>query len=311
MGEKFLEVKELELRPDGWRKYRYLYKLFRDYMSDVPVTQINYGMLEDIKVQLLARRKLASKIVYDAFGFIKSFLSWCKARGEITNLPNYPEVSSDMALRDILDKPTQAIVVEKVYELYWNHAPRACIAIELLCTYPKMRPGELRQVQEKHINLRQLTITIPIPKEKRNKKRKPKVVEILPEHGELIRSLSRGFPEMYFLRHESTVGGNRIGDRFGKNYLYQVWKKTCKAIGVKGVPLYPGTKHTTISDWARRYSEARIQQAAGVLSEAIRRYTVLGEEDCASLYQEARPIISDKILTKDCRAKTGTEAKSR
>jgi len=267
------------------------------------VTQIDFAVLEDLKVDLLGR--LAPKTVYDTFGFLKTFLSWCLARGEITSLPNYPKLSKKMGKRDILDKATQSLVVEKVYELYWNHAPRACVGIELLCTYPKIRPGELRQVQEKHINLRYPAIVIPSPKESVN----PKTVDILPEHAELIRSLPRGFPEMYFLRYDYPLPGRRVGDRFGKDYLYRVWRETCKVLGVKGVPLYPGTKHTTISDWARKYSEARIQQAAGVLSEAIRRYTVLGEEDCVSLYQEARPINPDKILTMNFRDKKGISKK--
>jgi integrase len=177
--------------------------------------------------------------------------------------------------------------------MYWNHAPRACIGIELLCTYPKIRPAELRQVKEKHIDLKNLTITIPSPKEQDE----PKVVNILPVHGKLIRSLPRGFPKMYFLRYDYPVKGRRVGDRFGRDYLYHVWRRACKALGVEGVPLYPGTKHTTISDWARRYPEARVQQAAGVLSNAIKRYMVLGKEDCVSLYKEARPCGSDKILT--------------
>ena len=298
LGEKFLAVKKLDLRPEGYRRYRYHYLTCAEDLGNVPVTQINYGVLEDLKIKLLGR--LAPKTVNDTFGFLKTFLSWCVDRGEINHLPRFPKLSKKMGKRKILDKPTQAAVVEKVYEMYWNHAPRACIGIELLCTYPKIRPAELRQVQEKHIDLKNLTITIPSPKEDVD----PKDVDILQEHAELIRSLPRGFPEMYFLRYDYPVKGRRVGDRFGRDYLYHVWRRACEALGVKGVPLYPGTKHTTISDWARKYSEARIQQAAGVLSDAIRRYTVLGREDCVSLYKEARPTDpgkAGKVLAKDFR----------
>jgi len=291
LGEKFLAVKKLDLRPEGYRRYWYHYRTCAEELANIPVTQIDFRVLEDLKVELLGR--LAPKTVYDTFGFLKTFLAWCLDRGEINYLPRYPKLSKKMGKRNILDKPTQAAVVEKVYEMYWNHALRACIVIELLCTYPRIRPAELRQVKEKHIDLKNLTITIPSPKEQDE----PKVVNILPEHGKLIRSLPRGFPEMYFLRYDYPVKGRRVGDRFGRDYLYHVWRRACKALGVEGVPLYPGTKHTTISDWARRYPEARVQQAAGVLSNAIKRYMVLGKEDCVSLYKEARPSGSDKILT--------------
>ena len=114
---------------------------------------------------------------------------------------------------------------------------------------------------------------------------------------ELIRSLPRGFPEMYFLRYEYPVKGRKVGQRFGRDYLYHVWRRACAALGIQGVPLYPGTKHITISDWAKTYPIARIQEAAGVLSEAIQHYTVLNGDDCVSLYEEAHPTGSDKILT--------------
>ena len=305
LGEKFLAVKKLDLRPEGYRRYKYHFRTCSGELKGIPVTQIDYGVLEDLKCTLLAR--LAPKTVYDTFGFLKAFLAWCLDRGEIDSTPRYPKLSKKMGMRKILDKPTQAKVVNKVYEMYWGHAPRACLGIEMLCTYPKIRPNELRQAQEKHIDLKSGVLVIPEPKEGVD----PKTIQLLPEHVDLIKSLPRGFPEMYFLRYDYPVKGRRVGQRFGRDYLYHVWRKACVTLDLKGVPLYPGTKHTTISDWARRYSTARIQQAAGVISKAIERYTVLGEEDCVSLYKEARPKVTkirpsrpDKVLTKDSGTQT-------
>jgi integrase len=281
--EKFLKAKKADLKLEGYRRYMYHYRTLSRFLGDIPVTQINYAVLEDLKSELVERYK--PKTIYDTFGFLKTLLRWCIQRGELTELPDFPKLSKKMGMRRIFDKSTQAVVLDKVYEMYWERAPRACIGIELLCTYPKIRPAELRQVQEKHIDLRNNTIVIPSPKGQDD----PKAVRLLDRHVELIRSLPRGFPEMYFLRYDYPVKGRKVGQRFGRDYLYHVWRRACSELGLEGVPLYPGTKHTTMSDWGRKFSESLIHKASGVVSNAMRRYLVLGEEDCITLYEDAAP----------------------
>jgi integrase len=282
-AERFLEIRKADLRPEGYRRYVYHYKTLCRHLGDVSITRINYGVLEDLKYDLL--QLYAPKTVYDTLGFLKTLLGWCVEREELKELPRFPKLSKKMGMRKIFDKQTQATVLNKVYELYWKRAPRACIGIELLCTYPKIRPAELRQVQEKHLDLRVGTITIPDPKEQDD----PKTIRLLEKHVRLIQSLPRGFPEMYFLRYDYPVKGRKVGDRFGRDYLYHVWRKTCEALGLEGVSLYPGTKHTTMSDWGRKFPEALIHEASGVISNAMRRYLVLGQEDCITLYEDALP----------------------
>lgn len=282
-AERFLEIRKADLRPEGYRRYVYHYKTLSNHLGDVSITRINYSVLEDLKYDLLKR--YAPKTVYDTFGFLKTLLGWCVEREELKELPRFPKLSKKMGMRKIFDKHTQATVLNKVYEMYWKRAPRACIGIELLCTYPKIRPAELRQVQEKHLDLRSGTITIPDPKEQDD----PKTIRLLEKHVRLIQSLPRGFPEMYFLRYDYPVKGRKVGQRFGRDYLYHVWRKTCETLGLEGVPLYPGTKHTTMSDWGRKFPEALIHEASGVISNAMRRYLVLGQEDCITLYEDALP----------------------
>ncbi len=114
---------------------------------------------------------------------------------------------------------------------------------------------------------------------------------------ELIRSLPRGFPEMYFLRYDYPVKGRKVGQRFGRDYLYHVWRRACAALGIQGVPLYPGTKHTTASDLARKFPERLVKQTTGHMSKAFQRYLVLGEENCVSLYEEASPKVKRAYLS--------------
>lgn len=53
-----------------------------------------------------------------------------------------------------------------------------------------------------------------------------------------------GMPFMYFFRHPKGRSGIKAGDQFGPKYFKVWWDKACKSLGVEGVGLYSGTKHT-------------------------------------------------------------------
>jgi integrase len=146
-------------------------------------------------------------------------------------------------------------------------------------TYPKIRPRELRDVKEKQLNLKDGIMVIESPKAGHE----PKVIKLLPEDVELIKSLPRGFPEMYFLRYEKT------GKRFGPNRVTMVWLRACRELKIMDVCLYAGTKHTTVSELAKTTSSRLLEKAAGISERALRRYAILREEECQNLYRQARP----------------------
>jgi hypothetical protein len=60
-----------------------------------------------------------------------------------------------------------------------------------------------------------------------------------------------------------------------------------------------------MSDWGRKFSESLMHEASGVVSNAMRRYLVLGEKDCITLYEDAAPKVKrsetpglcEKVLT--------------
>jgi len=83
-----------------------------------------------------------------------------------------------------------------------------------LCTYVKIRPGELINIREKDIDLENGLLFIPHPKEK-----KPKVVSLLDEDVQIIKSFPRGLPELPFFRHKKGKGGITPGLKFGPKYL--------------------------------------------------------------------------------------------
>jgi integrase len=282
MVEKFLKLKENTTKYNSYRVYSSRLRHATDYFGDMPVTQVGYSELEDFIHSL----ELGSYTVQCILDLVMEFLAWCEKRGEIKEVPERPKWKSKQKMRKILDKDTQIKVMEKVYEVFWQSAPRACTGIELLITYSKLRPDELRQVTENDIDLRKGTLTIPPEADKQGE---GKTIQLLDKHVELIRSLRRGFGKMYFLRHDTTGKGKKAGQQVGKSFLNDLWKKACSELGVEGVPLYPGTRHTTISDLARKFPLALVKQTTGHMSKALERYLVLGEEDCETLYKEASP----------------------
>ena len=66
------------------------------------------------------------------------------------------------------------------------------------------------------------------------------------EDIDLIKSFPRAMdPDLYFFRHMTTKSGVGIGEQFGPEYFKKWWDKACDNLGIKGVDLYGGTKHST------------------------------------------------------------------
>jgi integrase len=137
----------------------------------------------------------------------------------MAQMPDFPEVSFELSYRNTVDKDTQMAIVAEVYRLTYDLNPRI-LGIQWLCTYVNLRPWELINIKESHIDLKQGRILIPHPKEKA-----PKYIFMIDEDIEILHSMPRGFPEMFFFRHLKGNGAAKPGQQFGKDYLYKWWKK--------------------------------------------------------------------------------------
>ena len=110
-------------------------------------------------------------------------------------------------------------------------------------------------------------MVIPHPKEKR-----PKIVYLLSEDIDFIKSLPQGLPELHFFRHGPGRSGVEAGAKFGPRYLYKWWKKACLNLGVEGVDLYGGTRHSTATALGKICTPEEVKDATGHTSEAFERY---------------------------------------
>ena len=204
---------------------------------------------------------------------------------DIEKLPRFPKLSFQLAFRNTVDKETQNSILEEVHRISKNINIKIYIAIKFLSTYFNVRPKEMINIKEKHIDLIQGQILIPDPKEKN-----PKYIFLLDEDVELLRSFPEALDkELYFFRHTSGKGGTRAGTKWGDRYLYKYWKKACKNLGINDVDLYGGTRHSSVRALRHMISPEQIRLASGhSTSKAFERYYTLEPDDLRKTYSMTR-----------------------
>jgi len=142
----------------------------------------------------------------------------------------------------------------------------------------------LIRLKEAEIDRQNGFLIIPHPKEK-----KPKIVPMTEEDLKLVRSLPASFPEIPFFRHLQTRSDVRGGEPFGPRYLYKWWMKACENLGIEGVDLYGGTRHSTANYLGEFFTPEEIKAAtAHTTNKAFERYYRIKPEQVCSLYEKAQ-----------------------
>ena len=175
---------------------------------------------------------------------LHQFFKWVCRREKTVEFPEFPEIEFELGWRNIVTIEVQQAIIEEVKRISFAIEPKIWLGIKLLATYINIRPGEMRNVRERDINLESGFIHIPHPKEGSNKRGKFAYLDS--EDIELIKSFPRSMDlNLYFFRHMTNRSGVQMGAQFGPKYFKKWWDKACKNLGVKGVDLYGGTKHST------------------------------------------------------------------
>ncbi len=286
--QQWLEIKKQEVKPDSFRPLKRYAGYAIGVWGNRNVKTIDYAAIEDfLKITL---KSLSSKTRDNAKSALHSFFQWLRKRKMIAfdQVPEFPELGKvEMAFRQVVDKDSQAAILDKLREMTWNINPRIWIAVKWLSTYFSIRPGEMLSLKEKHIDSKIGVIFVEHPKEKRGK-----IIELLLEDVALIRSLPRGFPDMYFFRHLAEHKGptnTKPGDRFHHNLIYRSWLRACAEVGIEGVPLYSGTKHSSVIALGKEFTPEQIKTASKIsTNKAFERYYRPNPELVKSIYASAR-----------------------
>jgi len=197
--------------------------------------------------------------------------------------PEFPQVKFELGWRNIVDIETQQKIISEVRRISYNVNPKIWLGIKWLATYISVRPGELLNLKEGHINTSEGFFVIPHPKEK-----DPKLIYLIDDDVKLLKMIPKGLPELYFFRHHKGNGAAKPGAQFGKDYLYKWWKAACANLGIEGVDLYGGTRHSTVTALGKELTPEQIR--AGSLhktNKAFERYFQSKQIDAKVVYQKA------------------------
>ena len=261
---RWLVIKEQEVSKETLRKYKRFAGYANKVWADRNIKTLSFGDIQDF---LFSSRFTNSKYRADAASFLNHFFDWVVDSEEIKK-PKIPKVKFELGWRTITDLETQQKIIDEVRWI--APEPKIAFGIELLSTYNALRPGDLRRIGEK--DYKNGLIRIEHPTKLINK---AKLVQLLPEHAEQWEALQGDaipLPTLPYFRHESR-SGVKPGSLYGKDLFYKWWVKACKNLGVEGLDLYGGTRHTTTTAIAQLVDEASAKKSSGhVTNKAFERY---------------------------------------
>lgn len=251
------------------------------------IKEIDYPDIEDfLLVQKLhnSNEFVSDKTRSNIRSALHDFWIWLRKRRVIrpNQVPEFPDVKFELGFRTTIDKVTQETILDRIYNMAFHFNPKIWLGIKWLCTYISIRPGELVKIKEKHIDLENGYLIIPHPKEK-----KPKLVPLIDEDIELIKTFPKGLPELPFFRHVKGIKGYAAGKPFGSKYFYKWWVKVTKSLGIEGVDLYGGTRHSSAIA-LRKYRTPEEIKCATMHStnKAFERYFHIESDDLRDIYSD-------------------------
>ena len=274
LREKFvLSKKKDQISPKQLQHITYVLEKAGKDWDRISIKDIAEGEIEDFFDQ---NHGVGNKTLSNYKTVLHDFWTWVVRREKRKSgieMPEFPDIKFELGMKKIVSMDDQAAIMEEVRRISWEQNPRIWLGIWLMSWYPKVRPGEMLSLKEGHINLADNWMVIPHPKEKN----KPKFVSLLQEHADAIHEIQSmvpaALPDMFFFRHLKTKSGVKAGVTFGPKYFNKWWQKACKNLGISGVSVYPGVKHSTVTALGKVLTPEQIQHdVTGHVSDAFKRY---------------------------------------
>jgi integrase len=266
LANKWIEQKKrTKVKSKTIQSYEnYLNKAIEEW-SQRNIKTIGTGEVEDFLLgdhrDRRTKKRISDKTRHNMKSCLHQFFKWVCRREKSVEMPEFPEISFELGWRNTVTIEVQQAIIEEVKRISFDVEPKIWLGIKLLATYIRIRPGEMRNIRECNINLESGFIHIPHPKEGSRKNVKFAILDA--EDIALIRSFPRSMdPDLYFFRHMSTRSGVKAGEPFGPKYFKKWWDKACKNLGIKGVDLYGGTKHSTATALGELVEAAGVEPAS-------------------------------------------------
>lgn len=292
LSAQWLLQKEKSLKPGSFKVVRLTMATALSAWGNKNIKTIRYSEIEN----LLLAMEISDKTRHNRMSVLRDFFAWVEKRERENGYlaPEMPTIKFDLGMRNIISKTTQQTIIAKVKEI----APfKVWLGIHWLSIYIKMRPVEMLRLTERNVGINGCLV---IPPEDA-KEGKPKIIPLLPEDVALLQEIPRGFPDMPFFRH-GKVKGHRPDSPYHQGYLYKVWKRACKELGVENVDLYGGTRHSTVTALAEYFSRAEIKEhGTGHTSKAFERYMLAESSVSLEIYAKAaeKKEVHSNVITVD------------
>lgn len=292
LADEWLNIKARTLKHQSMEPLRLAMRRASDVWHSANIKSLGYAHIEDLIGSL---DNLSSKSKKHTLDALKQFWSWAADRYNIPRLEKWPKLGRvEMAFRETVDLEAQEAIINNIKE----HEPmRVWLCIKWLATYIAIRPGEMRGLAEGDIDRHRGLLIIP---DSKAKEKRAKIIPLIQEDIDLLRTLPLAFDQTApFFRHEKANGGAHIGKAFGHSVIYSAWRRACVRLGVEGVSLYPGTKHSTAMGLRSVATPEEIKSMTlHSTSAAFHRYFQTGGEALRELQSRRKSIVSpDNELT--------------
>ncbi|MGE0084312.1 MAG: hypothetical protein AB7S75_07800 [Desulfococcaceae bacterium] len=277
VSEKWLKIKKNEVCPSSFRNLSRCISLASSAWGQTDVRNIRFPEIEDF---LHSQNTLSRKTVSNMKSVLHSFFTWCSHREDFP-VPRFPSVRYELGYRNTVDKRTQQKIIDYLHK---NFPFKVWLGVKWLSTYISIRPKEMIRMREREVDAESGYFFIPHPKEKRLKR-----VPLISEDVDILRQVPRGLPDQFFFRHASGVSGCRMDQGYGDGYFYKCWKRACGALGIEGVDLYGGTRHSSALSLRGVASPEEIRRAMMTsTNKAFERYFRIEADEVRGVYERTR-----------------------
>ena len=292
LSEKYLKRKR---NLKSYTSIKHYIKVAQDYFGHKSVKDINGADIEDWAFSI---ENISEKTRANYASTLSNFWRWLHQRNVINlaQMPAFPKIQYELKYRTITDIETQEAIINEVWQISKHINEKIWLGIDILSTYVNLRPGDLLKIEEKDIDLKSGLITIHHPTKSKNKS---KTVRLMRHHIEIIEDLKKLFPavpDLKFFRHIGGSGIQKNGE-FGKKYFKKWWDKACKNIGIEGLDLYGGTRHTTTTAIAKRAGTDNARKASGhETNKAFDRYCQFQDDTAFEMAKLIKGDSDSKII---------------
>ena len=286
-ADRWLQIKKGEVKSGTFKNLRRYMHLAAEAWGNRNVKDIGFADIQDFLMEL----ECSSKTKANLRSALHAFWKWLEDRDVLKphQVPRIPSVRFELGYRRTVAKPIQQAILEEVKRISWDRDPKIWLGIRWLTIYVALRPGDLLRLTEEDVNTDEGYLRILRP----TKSAKPKYVPLLPDDRSFVVQILEAdkmhpMPSLPFFRHKTGHGGITKGSPYGPKFFSIWWKRACENLGVEGVDLYGGTRHSTVAKLGEKWSPEDIKTATmHQTNKAFERYFRPQKNRIVNIYEDA------------------------